>query len=153
MKIFKTILLLAVTLATVSVQAQNIGADFTVRGASGCFSTVLDTIENGARDTVSTPLNPHRNSISFEIEANFVDGSEVDSSVVEVWATKLSGGTSGWVLMDTKNLTTSADPQYFMYDVNNGRGNPFTGYMFIYRTISVDAVQNSVSWRVHALIR
>ncbi len=136
-----------------ATQAQNIGGDFTVRGASGCFSTVLDTISDGARDTVMTPLNPHRNSVSFQIEANFVSGNDIDSSVVEVWATRLSGGTSGWVLLNTETLTTSTDAQYFMYDVNGGIGNPYTGYMFVYRTTAVDEVQNDVSWRVHVLIR
>jgi hypothetical protein len=145
-------LMIAVMFTASAIQAQNIGGDFTVRGASGCFSTILDTVAQDETDTVRTPLNPHRNSVGFELELTKVSGTSIDSAVVDIYGTKLSGGNSGWMLLNSFKMEDSTSTQYRGYDVNSGRGNTYTGYMFVQRSLCVECT-HTVSWRVHCLIR
>jgi hypothetical protein len=132
-------------------QAQTL--DFSVRGASGCFSTVLDTAANNSIDSVRTPLNPARNSVGFEVELIKISGNDIDSSVVEVYGTKVTGGVSGWVLLHTFTVANVATRQWFDTDKAglNLRDNPYTGYKIVYNSTKILA--NTVAWRVHLLIR
>lgn len=155
MKLFARLLLMLVLLmsAQTVTTAQTLGGDFTKRGTiGGTFATDSATVSMATPDTFSCVVNPHRNSVGFEIQAKPLTGSAHDSTVIECWATKSYNGTFGWVLIDTFHVSTAQAYQYWDWNPSPWGGNPYTGYMFIMRSDAITSTYTT-RWRVHALIR
>lgn len=147
---FTALSVLIAILAFSSVRAQ----DFKRAGGNGCFVTKWDTVTQTnaiVRDTFNETVSIDRNTVGFEMELERMSGSGIDTAVLTMWATRVAGGTTGWVRIQTFQVADKSETQFFMCQYPESR-NPYTGYMFTYECLRAN-VTNTVRWRTHLAYR
>ena len=114
------------------------------------LQTELDNVIISVPDTFKTQIVGEYNSVGFGFDVAKIAG-RTDSFTVKVYATKkVSPEVGDYALLAT--LTVPNNSTFLNYDVNSGRGNPNTSYMFVLSTTNA-ATGSQASWRGWQLVR
>lgn len=146
---FLVCLALSAITTTVKAQCSPTGTYYTIKGTFPLYSGATRTLTNTASDTIDGGIPCRANSISFTNDHLKVSGTP--AGTVNLYVSANNGVTFDPTPVATYTVTASSTtvPQTKITVINNGSGNPYTNYRWIW-TGTGTMVGN---WKITALVR